>query len=84
MAVTRAHMRAHDLPHEGHEPVPDAFAVFRISGQVSAKETLFIKEPPQQKRQHCPEYDEPPVRAQRQRRSKEVQQGARVHRVTDA
>jgi hypothetical protein len=60
------------LPNAWHKTMPDPFLVFRVSGQVLRKETFFVQEPPEQKRQQSPEHDEPPVRAKRKRRAKQI------------
>src|SRR5262245_58070539 len=61
------------LPNEWHKTMLNPLLVFRVSGEVLRKETFFVKEPPEQKRHHSHEHDEPPVRAQRKRRAKKVQ-----------
>src|SRR5262249_8041712 len=61
------------LPNEWHKTMPDPLLVCRVSGQVLRQETFFVNEPPEQKWQHRPEHDEPPVRAKRKRRAKKVQ-----------
>jgi hypothetical protein len=51
LALTRqeashAHSLHQGLPDEWHETMPDALAVFRVSGQIPGKKALFIEEPP--------------------------------------
>src|SRR4030095_16621953 len=59
------------------------FLVFGVSGQIAGEESFLVKKPPNEKRHHYSERDKPPVRAERQRRAKEVQGVTRVHRMAN-
>jgi hypothetical protein len=52
------------LPKERHQPMPYPLLIFRVAEQIFDKESLLIKEPPDQKRQRRPDRDQPPIRAE--------------------
>src|SRR5262245_53176685 len=69
------------LPHAGHQPIADPFAVFGIAGQVAHEELLLGENPPDDAGDEAERDDDTPQRAERDRRGKEHDQGADIHRM---
>ena len=61
------------LPKVEHETIPDFLLVLRISRQIRCEKSFFVKETPYQKRNHSSNNEKTPVRAQYQRRAKQVE-----------
>ena len=61
----------------------DFSPIIGIAGQALIENALLIDEPPDQDRRHQRRRHEAPIGAERERNAQEIDQGARVHGMTD-
>src|SRR5262245_41883633 len=69
------------LPDKGYEPVANLPTIIGVAWQLSHQQMLLVHESPHEKRDDEGKREQTPVRTERQRRARKIDERARIHRV---
>src|SRR4029453_13332213 len=78
LTIPRSSLMAARLPDQRDETMTNPLPVLLVTRQIPREDSFFVEEPPEQEWRHRGDRNEAPVRAERERRSEDIECPART------